>query len=64
MIELLIVLVVVVIIVSVLWQAFGVGALLASRSPTTRLLVALLGLLIILAVLWWFAQRFGLLGAL
>jgi hypothetical protein len=50
----LVVVVVVVILISVVWQAFGVSTLFASMTPTQRLLWALLGLLIIIAIVWYF----------
>jgi hypothetical protein len=60
----LIALVLVAILVSILWQLFGVGALFARMTQTQRLLVALLGLLIIIGVLWWFFTRYMPVGGL
>lgn len=54
----LIALVLIAIFVSVIWNVFGVGTLFAGMTPTQRLLWALLGLLIILVVLWWFFGRY------
>ena len=61
----LIILVLVAIVVSIIWQAFGVSALFAGMTRTQRLLVALLGLLFVIVVLWWFFSRYmpsGLMG--
>lgn len=54
----LVALVLIAIFVSVIWQIFNVGELFAGMSRTQRLLVALLGLLIIIAVLWWFLTHY------
>lgn len=54
----LIALVLIAIFVSVIWNVFGVGTLFAGMTPTQRLLWALLGLLIIIAVLVWFFRGY------
>lgn len=46
------------ILVSVLWQLFNVGTLFAGENRTQRLLWALLGLLVIAAVVWWVLTRY------
>lgn len=58
----LIAFVVLLIVVSIIWQVFNVGALFATLTPTQRLLWALLGLLIIIVVFWWFLTRYPLTG--
>lgn len=55
---LLIALVLLAILVSILWQIFGVGTLFANMTPMQRLLVALLGLLIIVVVVWLFLTHY------
>lgn len=45
--------VLVAILVSIIWQVFDVGVLFANMTRTQRLLWALLGLLIIIAILWY-----------
>lgn len=54
----LIILVLVAILISLIYQVFGVSRLFAGMTQTQRLLVALLGLLIIFAVLWIFFTRY------
>lgn len=54
----LVILVLVAILVSILWQLFGVGRLFANMTNTQRLLVALLGLIVIVIVVWWFLSRY------
>lgn len=58
----LIAFVVLLIVVSIIWQVFNVGALFATMNRTQRLLWALLGLLVIVAVFWWFFTRYPLTG--
>lgn len=54
----LVVAIVVLIVVSLLAQIFGVGNLFANLTPTQRTLVALLGLVFIVIVLYLFFTRY------
>ena len=60
----LVALILVLIVVSIIWQLFNVGELFARLTPTQRLLVALLGLVLIIAVLLWFFTRYMPVGVL
>lgn len=60
----LIALVLIAIFVSVIWRLFNVGELFANMTRNQQLLVALLGLLIIIGVLWWFFGRYMPMGFL
>lgn len=50
----LVIAVIVIVVIGLIWQAFGVGNLLANASPMQRTLIALVGLLIIIVILFYF----------